>query len=65
VQSLFRKDAPRGVSAKVRAVGQSHGGLRAAAGHLSWAFGAAIKQSADGERELVMRSWGFVLLRDG
>ena len=24
-----------------------------------------IKQSADGERELVMRSWGFVLLRDG
>jgi putative SOS response-associated peptidase YedK len=23
-----------------------------------------IKQSADGERELVMRSWGFVLLRD-
>jgi putative SOS response-associated peptidase YedK len=24
-----------------------------------------IKQSADGERELVLRSWGFVLLRDG
>jgi putative SOS response-associated peptidase YedK len=24
-----------------------------------------IKQSADGARELVMRSWGFVLLRDG
>jgi putative SOS response-associated peptidase YedK len=24
-----------------------------------------IKQSADGERELVIRSWGFVLLRDG
>ena len=24
-----------------------------------------IKQSADGERELVMRSWGFVLLRVG
>jgi putative SOS response-associated peptidase YedK len=24
-----------------------------------------IKQSADGERELVMRRWGFVLLRDG
>ena len=24
-----------------------------------------IKQSADGERELVMRSWGFMLLRDG
>jgi putative SOS response-associated peptidase YedK len=24
-----------------------------------------IKQSADGERELVMRSWGFVLLRKG
>src|SRR5207247_9749438 len=24
-----------------------------------------IKQSADGERELVMRSWGFVLQRDG
>jgi len=24
-----------------------------------------IKQSADGERELVMRSWGFVRLRDG
>jgi putative SOS response-associated peptidase YedK len=24
-----------------------------------------IKQSVDGERELVMRSWGFVLLRDG
>jgi putative SOS response-associated peptidase YedK len=24
-----------------------------------------IKQSADGERELVMRSWGFILLRDG
>ena len=24
-----------------------------------------IKESADGERELVMRSWGFVLLRDG
>ena len=24
-----------------------------------------IKQSSDGERELVMRSWGFVLLRDG
>ena len=24
-----------------------------------------IKPSADGERELVMRSWGFVLLRDG
>ena len=24
-----------------------------------------IKQSADGERELVMRSWGFVLLRPG
>jgi putative SOS response-associated peptidase YedK len=23
-----------------------------------------IKQSADGERELVLRSWGFVLLRD-
>jgi putative SOS response-associated peptidase YedK len=23
-----------------------------------------IKQSADGERELVMRSWGFILLRD-
>jgi putative SOS response-associated peptidase YedK len=24
-----------------------------------------ITQSADGERELVMRSWGFILLRDG
>jgi putative SOS response-associated peptidase YedK len=24
-----------------------------------------IKQSEDGERELVVRSWGFVLLRDG
>ena len=24
-----------------------------------------IKQSADGERELVIRSWGFVLLREG
>jgi putative SOS response-associated peptidase YedK len=24
-----------------------------------------IKQSTDGERELVLRSWGFVLLRDG
>jgi putative SOS response-associated peptidase YedK len=24
-----------------------------------------IKQSADGERELVMRSWGFILLREG
>ena len=24
-----------------------------------------IKQSADGERELVLRSWGFVLLREG
>jgi putative SOS response-associated peptidase YedK len=24
-----------------------------------------IKQSIDGERELVMRSWGFILLRDG
>ena len=24
-----------------------------------------IKQSTDGERELVMRSWGFILLRDG
>jgi putative SOS response-associated peptidase YedK len=24
-----------------------------------------IKQSVDGERELVIRSWGFVLLRDG
>jgi putative SOS response-associated peptidase YedK len=24
-----------------------------------------IKQSADGERELLMRSWGFILLRDG
>ena len=24
-----------------------------------------IKQSADGERELVMRGWGFILLRDG
>ena len=24
-----------------------------------------INQSADGERELVMRSWGFVLLREG
>jgi putative SOS response-associated peptidase YedK len=24
-----------------------------------------IKQSADSERELVLRSWGFVLLRDG
>jgi putative SOS response-associated peptidase YedK len=24
-----------------------------------------IKQTDDGERELVMRSWGFVLLRDG
>jgi putative SOS response-associated peptidase YedK len=24
-----------------------------------------VKQSTDGERELVMRSWGFVLLRDG
>jgi putative SOS response-associated peptidase YedK len=24
-----------------------------------------IRQSADGERELVMRSWGFILLRDG
>jgi putative SOS response-associated peptidase YedK len=24
-----------------------------------------IKQSADGERELVMRSWGFILLRKG
>jgi len=24
-----------------------------------------IKHSADGERELVLRSWGFVLLRDG
>src|ERR1700741_5199516 len=24
-----------------------------------------IKQSEDGERELVMRSWGFILLRDG
>lgn len=24
-----------------------------------------IKQAADGERELVMRSWGFILLRDG
>jgi hypothetical protein len=24
-----------------------------------------IKQSADGERELVLRSWGFILLHDG
>ena len=24
-----------------------------------------IKQSPDGERELVLRSWGFILLRDG
>ena len=24
-----------------------------------------IKQSADGEQELVIRSWGFILLRDG
>jgi putative SOS response-associated peptidase YedK len=24
-----------------------------------------IKQSADGERELVLRSWGFILLRNG
>ena len=24
-----------------------------------------IKQSADGERELVLRSWGFILLREG
>ena len=24
-----------------------------------------IKQSTDGERELVPRSWGFILLRDG
>jgi putative SOS response-associated peptidase YedK len=24
-----------------------------------------IKQSTDGERELVTRSWGFILLRDG
>jgi hypothetical protein len=24
-----------------------------------------IKQSEDGTRELVMRSWGFVLLREG
>jgi putative SOS response-associated peptidase YedK len=24
-----------------------------------------IRQSADGERELVLRSWGFILLRDG
>ena len=24
-----------------------------------------IKQSEDGERELVVRSWGFILLRDG
>jgi putative SOS response-associated peptidase YedK len=24
-----------------------------------------VKQSADGERELVVRSWGFILLRDG
>ena len=24
-----------------------------------------IKQSSDGERELVTRSWGFILLRDG
>ena len=24
-----------------------------------------IKQSEDGERELVIRSWGFILLRDG
>ena len=24
-----------------------------------------IKQSSDGERELVLRSWGFILLRDG
>jgi putative SOS response-associated peptidase YedK len=30
-------------------------------GHLA----PIIKQSADGERELVMRSWGFVLLRKG
>ena len=24
-----------------------------------------ITQSTDGERELIMRSWGFILLRDG
>jgi putative SOS response-associated peptidase YedK len=24
-----------------------------------------VKQSVDGERELLMRSWGFILLRDG
>ena len=24
-----------------------------------------IKQSEDGERELVIRSWGFILMRDG
>lgn len=30
-------------------------------GHLA----PIIKQSDDGERELVMRSWGFILLRDG
>jgi putative SOS response-associated peptidase YedK len=24
-----------------------------------------VKQGADGERELVMRSWGFILLREG
>ena len=24
-----------------------------------------IKQSADGQRELVLRSWGFIMLRDG
>ena len=28
-------------------------------------MGPIIKQSDDGERELVMRSWGFILLRDG
>jgi putative SOS response-associated peptidase YedK len=28
-------------------------------------FAPIIKQSADGERELVARSWGFILLREG
>jgi putative SOS response-associated peptidase YedK len=28
-------------------------------------MGPIIKQSDDGERELVMRSWGVILLRDG
>ena len=63
--NLYSIRTSRAALARKFRLRQPHGGRRTARRHLPGHMAPIIKQSADGERELVMRSWGLILLRDG